>query len=62
MWKVSFLCLFCWFPPLMGFPLKRLSVMKRQRMTRKGSRKSFRKGTQVHPLNQPIGSRGGIRL
>ena len=36
--------------------------MKRQRMTRKGSRKSFRKGTQVHPLNQPIGSRGGIRL
>lgn len=37
--------------------------MKRQRLSRKASKKSFKKGTYVKPINSPtIGSRGGIRL
>jgi hypothetical protein len=37
--------------------------MKRSRLSRKRSNKSFRKGTKPNPINSPsIGSRGGIRL
>lgn len=37
--------------------------MKRQRMSKKHNRKSFKRGTRINPLNGAmLGSRGGIRL
>lgn len=37
--------------------------MKRKIMSRRANKKSFRRGTRVHPKNAPRSlSRGGIRL
>lgn len=36
--------------------------MKRRIMSRRANRKSFKRGTRVHPKNMRSLSRGGIRL